>query len=310
MMKLVNLARKTFRYITDGGYRFAVHKSLGVYDTMPDDEYLCKLFISYMGYELNLTHPVTFNEKLQWLKLHDRRPEYTMMVDKYAVKAYVAQKIGEQYVIPTLGVWEHFDEIDFDKLPNQFVLKCTHDSGGGTIVKDKSAMDIRAAKKKLEGHLCRNFYYAGREWPYKNVPPRIIAEEYMKSSTTHDLRDYKFYCFHGKPKFLYVSEGLGGDHRLAKMNFVDLDWKKTPFQRPDFMEFDVLPHKPDGFDEMIRLSETLSEGIPFLRADWYSVNGQVYFSELTFYPGSGFTPFSPPEWEREIGEWISLPNVV
>lgn len=306
-MKFRDVLRKGVRYITNPGYRLEINsRYFGCYHEMKDEEYLKRIFLYKMGYELDLNCPTTFNEKLQWLKIHDRHPEYTTMVDKYAVKDYVTKRIGAEYVIPTLGVWNHFEEINFDKLPNQFVLKCTHDSGGLVICLDKSTLDKKAAKKKLERCLKRNYYYSSREWPYKDVHPRLIAEKYIEDSATDGLLDYKFYCFHGEPRFLYVSEGLGGDHSLAKMNFVNLEWKITPFQRPDFMEFEEMPAKPAGFDKMIELSAVLSQGIPFLRVDWYSVNQQVYFSELTFSPGGGFTPFSPYEWERKIGDWIRI----
>ncbi len=305
-MQLSELWSKSIRYAHDKVYRFQVNAARGLYNNMPDEEFLCMLFRLKMGYDLDLEKPTTFNEKLQWLKLHDRRPEYTMMVDKFAVKDYVAEKIGAQYIIPTLGVWNNFDEIDFNKLPDQFVLKCTHDSGGIFICKSKESFDKKNAKRKLEKHLERNFYYFAREWPYKDVQPRIMAEKYM-GEEDKGLIDYKFYCFHGEPRFLYVSEGLGGNHRHAKMIFIDLKWNKTPFQRTDFMAFDEIPSKPNGFNAMKELSEKLAEGMPFIRVDWYSVGGKVSFSELTFFPGAGCTPFSPPEWEMEIGNWLHLP---
>ncbi len=284
--------------------------SKGILNFSSDECFLKIRYYLMLNKKLNLTNPTDFNEKLQWLKIYNHNSEYTMMADKYSVKKYVEEKVGKKYVVPTLGVWERADVIDFDSLPERFVLKCTHDSGGLVICKDKESLDVQQAKNKISKSLNRNYYWYGREWPYKNVEPRIIAESYLEGINSSDgLIDYKFYCFHGLPKFLYVSQGLGGNHKEAMMNFVDLDWEKTPFQRPDFKGFDVLPNKPRHFGEMIEIAKKLSKDIPFVRVDLYEVDDQVYFSELTFYPGSGFTPFDPPEWEKEIGSWIHLEEV-
>lgn len=274
---------------------------------LPDKTHVKMRFKLKTGRKLELEDPKTFNEKLQWLKLYDRKPEYTTMVDKYAVKQYIAERVGEEYIIPTLGVWDSFDQIDFDSLPNQFVLKCTHDSGGLVICKDKSKFDKVAAKEKIKKSLKRNYFLVHREWPYKNVKPRIIAEQYMEDSKTSELRDYKFYCFSGEPKFLYVSEGLA-DHSTAKLSFLNVDWTFAPFQRNDFQKFDKLPEKPQNYKKMCDLAQQLSKDIPFLRVDLYEINGKTYFSELTFSPGAGFVPFEPEEWDCILGEWIKLPK--
>lgn len=260
-----------------------------------------------VGKKLDLKNPKSFNEKLQWLKLYNRKPAYSTLVDKFAVKEYVAKAIGEQYIIPTLGVWDHFDDIDFESLPEQFVLKCTHDSGSIVICRDKETFDKGAAKKKLEKKLKKSFYWAFREWPYKNVKPRIIAEKYMQDDVHPDLKDYKFYCFNGEPKFLYLSQGLS-NHATAKISFVSLDWEKMPFHRTDFAEFEELPPKPANFDLMVEFCKKLAKDIPFLRVDFYDINGQLYFGELTFFPGAGLTPLKPEEWELKLGEWIELPT--
>ena len=276
---------------------------------VPEEWYLKRRFKKLVGYPLNLDNPQTFNEKLQWLKLHDRNPLYTKMVDKYEAKKYVADIIGEEYIIPTLGVWDNFDEIDFDKLPNQFVLKCTHDSGSIVICKDKATFDKKAARKKLERGLRYNYYYSGGfEWAYKNVKPRIIAETYLYNDEEKGLTDYKFYCFKGKAKFLYVSEGLGGEHSLAYMNFFDLDWNLTPYQRDDFMQFPYKPTKPCRFNRMIDLADKIANNVEakFARIDLYEVNSRIYFSECTFFPGEGATPFSPNSWEEKIGTLLEL----
>jgi len=281
---------------------------------MPDKMYLKLLWRARMHSKLNINDPKTFNEKLQWLKLYDRKPEYTLMVDKYEAKKYVAEHIGEQYIIPTIGVWDHFDDINFEQLPDQFVLKCTHDSGGLVVCRDKSKLDIDAARKKIENSLRRNFFWYGREWPYKNIRPRIIAEKYMEDDATvtenrdslnKELIDYKFYCFSGEPKFLYVSEGLE-NHETAKISFIDLDWKFAPFHRNDYYTFDKLPKKPKSFDKMVQLSKKLSKGIPFIRVDLYEINGVIYFGELTFTPCSGLMLFSPQEWDYRIGQYLKL----
>ncbi|CDA34176.1 uncharacterized protein BN700_00624 [Firmicutes bacterium CAG:536] len=297
-------------FIFDKQIRFGYLSTLGFFNWIPDDIYLKKEFKVRMGKELNLNNPQTFNEKIQWLKLYDRHPEYTMMVDKYAAKQYVASKIGDEYIIPTLGVWTKFDDIDFDKLPNKFVLKCTHDSGGLVICKDKSTLDIAAAKRKIEHCLKRKYYYIHREWPYKNVPPRIIAEKYMtdnvNTSTNETLKDYKFYCFDGKVRFLMINSDRNfktstkADYFDRDFNWLDFTW--------GYEHANVRPVKPDCFDEMIAISEKLSKGLPHVRVDLYECNGQIYFGELTFYDGSGFDKIEPIEWDYKIGKMLKLPS--
>lgn len=283
---------------------------------LPDRIYLKLLFRKTTGKKLNLNNPTGFNEKIQWLKLYDRKQEYTSMVDKYAAKQYVAEKIGEKHIIPTFGVWDKFDDIDFDSLPNQFVLKCTHDSGGLVVCRDKYALNKDEAKAKIERSMKNNYYYHGREWPYKNVKPRILAEQYMqdnneskattgKNLKTEGLTDYKFYCFNGSPKFLYVSSGLE-DHDTASISFLTLDWQFAPYERTDYKKLSQLPPKPKSFDKMIKIAKTLSSGLDFLRVDLYEIDGAVYFSELTFSPCSGLMPFKDPNHDIEIGEMLKL----
>ena len=280
----------------------------GRFNSFSDKLYLKIMFWTYMGKRLNLKDPKTFNEKLQWLKLHDRKPEYTRMVDKYEVKKYVAERIGEEYIIPTWGVWDRFEDVDLDSLPDQFVLKCTHDSGGLVICRDKAKQNWDTAKGMIERSLKRNYYLHGREWPYKDVKPRIIAEQFMQDETQpNGLLDYKFYCFNGEPKLLYISEGLE-DHSTAKISFLDLDWTFADFYRSDFRPFDHLPPKPNNYDQMLILAKELSAGIPFLRVDLYEINGKIYFSELTFSPCGGMMPFEPEQWNEKLGSWITLPS--
>lgn len=295
---------------------YLIFKSLaarGYLKWLGDQTYIKFLFRSRMGKWPDLKAPKTFNEKLQWMKLYDRRPEYVTMVDKYAAKKYAADIIGQTYIIPTLGVWDRFEDIDFDGLPQQFVLKCTHDSGGLVICRDKENLDRRAAREKLQTALARNYYYASREWPYKDVKPRILAEQYMEDNTSAasdmpaGLTDYKFYCFDGEPAFLYISKGLE-DHATARISFLTLDWKPAPFQRRDYAPFETLPAKPAGWDTMLQICRKLSKGYPFLRVDLYQIGSRVYFSELTLTPCSGMLPFETPEQDRQLGDLLHLPE--
>lgn len=304
----MNMIIKIIKYISNKDYRFLINAAHGLYNSMPDEEYLKRKYKAAMGIRLNLKNPKTFNEKLQWLKLYDRKPEYTIMVNKYEVKQYVADIIGEEHIIPTLGVWDNFDDIDFSKLPNQFVLKCTHDSGSVVVCKSKNELNFDAVKKKLEKSLKRNYYYAGREWPYKNVKPRIIAEKYVEEyeAPNADLIDYKWFCFNGEVKMLYVSQGLS-NHATAKISFYDINYQKMPFKRTDYEDFDVDPPKPKTWHEQIEIAKLLSRNYPFIRIDLYEVNSCVYFSEITFSPCAGFLPFDPIKWDNILGKWIELP---
>ena len=267
-----------------------------------DRKFLEALFPLRVGYKLNLDNPKTFNEKLQWLKLYDRKPKYTQMVDKVEAKKYVANIIGEEYIIPTLAVYDRVEDIDFDALPNQFVLKCTHDSGGVVICHDKSKFDKKVALKKLAKALKVNYYYRNREWPYKNVRPRIVAEQYITDGYEWGLRDYKFYCFKGYPKVMFIGKDR---QKEPKFNFYDMEFNKLPFMR-GYPNFNEEIEKPEGWDEMVKMAGKLSKDIPQLRVDFYNVNGKIFFGELTFFPGSGMVPFNPIEWDYKLGEMISL----
>lgn len=253
----------------------------------------------------NLKNPQRFNEKLQWLKLNDKHPEYTRMVDKYEVKDFVKEKIGEEHVIPTLGVWDSFEDIDFNALPDRFVLKCTHDSGGFVICPDKSKLDLEKARKKINKRLKRNHFQKHREYPYKGVKPRIIAEQFMTDESGTELKDYKFFCFNGKPKMLLLASNRAHG---AYMNFYDMDFNLLPVQRKAHPNAKISFPKPKGFEDMKHLAEILSEGIPHVRVDFYDINGKIYFGELTFFSGSGNIPFHPDEWDYKIGEWLELPK--
>ena len=274
---------------------------------LPDGAYLRLRYYLMFHKPLQLANPQTFNEKIQWLKLHDRKPEYTRMVDKYEAKQYVTEKIGGEYVIPALGVWNHFDEIDFDALPERFVLKCTHDSGGLVICKDKASLDKAAAKKKIEACLKENYYWDYREWPYKNVKPRIIAEESMEDRETGDLRAYKFFAFNGVPRALYVATERQNAETETRFDFFDMEYRHLDLQN-SHPNADVPPQKPEHFDTMKYLAGVLSRNIPQVRVDFYEVNGRVYFGELTFSHMGGLQPFKPERWDKIFGDWITLPE--
>lgn len=293
------------KFLTKPDVRFYIMSNLGFYNHMPDDRFLKMAYKITTGRKLDLVNPLTYTQKLQWLKLYDRRPEYTQMVDKYAAKQYVAQRIGEEYVIPLLGVWDHVEEVNFDTLPDRFVLKTTHDSGTIVICKDKSCFDADAARKKLEVSLKRDYFIRNREWPYKNVPHRIIAEPYLEDSTHRELRDYKFFTFNGEPRVLYIAQGRGrGNSTVA--DFFDMDFNHLPFTI-DHDTAEVPPEKPVQFELMKQLAAKLSKGTPQLRVDFYEVDGKVYFGEMTFFHCSGFESFHPGEWDRTFGEWTKLP---
>lgn len=269
-----------------------------------------KLFIqcSYkwkMRKKLNLENPKSFNEKIQWLKLYDRNPIYTNLVDKYEVRKYIAKEIGEEYLIPLIGVWDKFDEIDFTKLPQQFVLKCTHDSGGIVICKNKDNFDIKAAKKKLNKSLKRNYYYYSREWQYKNVKPRIICEKYMVDETGTGLKDYKIFCFSGIPKIIQVDYNRFIDH---KRNIYDVEWNYIPASIQYPTDSNIEIKKPKNLETMLKLAKVLSRNHPHIRIDLYSVSEKIYFGEITFHHGSGYEKFEPESLEMQMGEWIVLPH--
>ena len=301
-----NTIHQRIHILLDPKLRIIGLNSKGFFRFLDDETCIKKLFKVRLGYQLDLDNPRTFNEKLQWLKLYNRNPIYTSMVDKFAVKEYVASIIGEQYIIPTLGVWDRFDDIDFDSLPDQFVLKCTHDSGGLVIVKDKSKMDLKAARKKINKSLKRNYFYVGREWPYKNVKPRIIAEHFLENPESAELNDYKFLCFDGKVKCSFVCTDRYSKEGLH-VTFFDKDWNMMPFTRHYPKSEEDIP-KPDCYKDMISIAERLSKDIPFVRIDLYEFIGNVMFGEYTFYPGSGYEEFMPVEWDYKIGEWLHLPE--
>lgn len=306
-------AKNILKYVFDSNYRFLINDAtLHCYDKWDDRKYLEKKYRAITGQRLNIDNPKTYNEKLQWLKINDRKDIYTTMVDKYLVKEYVSSIIGSKYIIPTLGVWDKFEDIEFDRLPEQFVLKCTHDSGGLAIVKDKEKYDFVKAKLKIEKSLKHNFFFYGREWPYKNVKPRIIAEEFMVKKQSDNaspqgqqngvLNDYKFYTFNGKVKLCMINTDRGintcADYFDSEFNWLDFTW--------GYPHAAIKPEKPKQFEEMIALAEKLAKGTIELRVDFYIVDERIYFGELTFFDGSGFDLIEPHNWDLKLGDLIDL----
>lgn len=272
-----------------------------------DAEFLKIRYEKAFNKELDLNNPKTFNEKLQWLKLNDRKEIYTTLVDKYEAKKYVSDIIGNNYIIPTLGIYDKWDDIDFNELPSQFVIKCTHDSGGIVIVKDKNKLDKQEARKKINKCLKRNFFFISREWPYKNIKPRIIIEKFMGDKNNESINDYKFFVFNGKVKCFKIDFNRFVKHQA---NYYDENANLLKFGEqvcpPDFEKKLIIP---DNLKEMIKLAEKLSDNNPFVRVDFYNIENKIYFGEITFYPASGFGKFIPDEWDKILGNWLNLNDI-
>lgn len=269
---------------------------------LDDKEYLKLRFHRRMGYIPDLDNPQTFNEKINWLKLHDHNPKYTVMADKYGVKDIVERIIGKEYVIPLLGVWDSFDAINFDLLPNQFVLKCTHDSGSVAICRDKTLFDIQQARERLEKRLKMNYFWPDREWVYRGIKQRIIAEKYVSDGNA-SLIPYKIFNFMGVPKIIQVIQGDKTSEE--SIDYYDTDWNLLDIHQ-NFPNSSNHISKPKELDHMLKLASKLSEKIPFVRTDFYIVKGQILFSEFTFYSDSGAERFYPDHWDRDLGEWIDI----
>ncbi len=302
----MKILRKLYKFFVNEQYRFNILASRGFYNHWSDEKYLKHKFKLEMGYELNLDNPQTFNEKLQWLKLHDRNPQYTVMVDKYKAKEYVGNIIGQEHIIPTLGVWDSPDEIDFDKLPNQFVLKCNHNSGlGMCICKDKNKLDIKKVKKELDKGLKQDYYLTNREWPYKNVPRKIIAEKYLGDN----LQDYRIYCFSGIPRLIYSytnkSNAKGLKPEPAYCDIYTPEWKPVKFRQKYPPKGNLV--RPSSLQMMLKIARILSQDCCHLRVDFYELD-QLYVGELTFFAGGGFSVFYPNEWNKKIGDLLKLPK--
>lgn len=272
---------------------------------LPDALYLRFRYYEIFGKKLNLNNPQTFNEKLQWLKLYNRKPEHTTMVDKIEAKKWVADKIGKEYIIPTLGVWERAEEINFDSLPDKFVLKTNHDSGAVVICKDKSKLNIEKVRKKLARSLQRDYYILGREWPYKNVKRKILAEKYMVDESGYELKDFKIFCFDGKPEFIQVDFDRFAESG-HKRNLYSTDWCLLDFQYGYPSDPTHRIEKPSNLEEMLKCASVLSEGQPFLRVDFYSINGISKFGETTFFPECGLGKFNPSNIDEKYGEKLKV----
>jgi len=274
---------------------------------LPDKWYLKWYYKKVFGRELNLDNPQTLNEKIQWLKLYDRNPLYHKLIDKYEAKKIIASKIGEEYVIPTLGIYDRFEEIDFDKLPEQFVLKCTHDAASTVICKDKSTFDIEAARKKLKKAQKLDYYQVeGRQWGYKGIKPRIICEKYMEDESGYELKDYKIFCFNGEPEYVEVDFNRWIKHKL---NPYDFDWKPLNFCDTSLNDYEANIPKPTRLEDMRRIARILAKDIPFVRVDFYSIYDKIYVGELTFYPGGGYIMFNPMDTDLYYGEKLDLSKV-
>lgn len=269
-------------------------------------EFICKQFNHAVGYEPNIDKPESFNEKLQWLKLYYRNPLMTVCADKYEVRNYVREKIGEKYLVKLIGVFDNVDDINFDNLPDKFILKVNHGSGQNIICKNKSDLNINEVKDKLSEWMLpkSNHYFYSYEWCYKDIKPKIVCEELIQDSSNDYLDDYKFMCFNGEVKMVFVCSER---QTKLKVDFFDLDWNKLPFTRLyDNSQKEIK--KPKNFDLMIKLAEKLSKPFPFVRVDFYEVEGRVYFGEMTFYPGNGMESFKPVEWDYNIGKMLNLPK--
>ena len=301
-MRIIN---RIFELATDRKERFVFLEGRGFYANADDETYIKKRYYATFGHAIDLENPSTISEKLQWLKLHDRNPIYTTMADKYAVRDYLTEKGASELIVPLVGgPWINFDEIDFDALPDQFVLKCTHDSGGLYICKDKSKMDKAAVKERVEHSLRRNYFMHGREWPYKNIQPQIIAEQFLEDDVSDVLRVYKIFNFNGKPKIIQM---ITNDKTSEEtINYYDTEWNLLNL-RQNYPN-GPLDERPALLEDMLNWAKILSEGIPFLRTDFYISNGKIYFSEFTFYTDSGFAPYEPEEWDSILGSWIQLPE--
>lgn len=300
LKKLSKLFKNPFAF-------YIVLAECGLTNFVSDQTHLSLLYRSSIGDWPDLRDPKTFNEKLQWLKIHDHDPLYTLLVDKYRVKEWVASHIGDEYVTKTYAVWEKAEDVDISCLPERFVLKTNHDSGGVAICRDRNSFDLNVAKQKLEKHLRTNYYWRTREWPYKDVRPLVFAEEYVEAADeVKGLIDYKLMCFGGKAKCVFTCTGRAeGDLRV---DFFDMNWKHLPFTR-HYPNADILPTKPHRYEEMVSCAEKLAYGIPFVRVDFYESGNRLLFGEMTFFPGAGFEEFDPVEWDERLGSWIELPDI-
>lgn len=277
----------------------------GLLKFLPDKVYLKAVFKAETGYTLDLDHPKTYNEKLQWIKLYDRKPEYIAYADKYLVRDYIAKKLGEKYLVPLIGVYKKTEDIHWDELPNRFVLKCNHASGTNIICKNKNELDFFAVEKQLNSWLKKNAFWGAREWCYKNIEPCIICEEFIETQDGNTPDDYKFMCFNGDPRLIQVHHDRYGDHTL---DYYTPEWKKADLQRidADISARDV--EKPDKLEEMLFIARELSKDMYYARIDLYYIKEKIYFGEITLYPTGGFSTFTRYEDDLLLGSYIKLPT--
>ncbi len=317
MFGIVNKIYSIFVVLTNEKVRSKFLAARGFYKKMDDASYLKKMYKLHTSRTLKLDPPITFNEKIQWMKIYDRDPKYTVMSDKLLAKDFVGKKIGFEYIVPNIRIWNNPDEINLDELPKKFVLKCNHNSGKGMcICEDKDKINFNRVKSEVKKGFAQDYYSVNREWSYKNINRKIFAEKYMESEdsnklingfSTQGLIDYKFYCFNGDPKFLYVGfANIKNGIKDDLLTYLSLDWTVAPFYRNDHKQMPILPPKPKCFDQLVKFSKMLSEDIPFVRVDFYVVNEKPFFSEFTFYPGAGYGIFEPEEWEEKLGGFIVL----
>lgn len=276
---------------------------LKLFRFLPDRIFLKLLFRLNLGRRLNLKNPVSFNEKLQWLKIFDNNPLYIKLADKYEVRKYVSEKVGDNYLIPLIGVYDHFDDIEFDHLPESFVMKCTHDSGSVIVVKDKNKFNYCQARSMINKKLRTNYFYKGREWPYKYIKPRIICEKLMVDEPGQELKDYKIFCFNGEPLFIQIDYNRFKNH---KRNLFNIEWDPINVSYAYPREFNTSNDKPSNWDDMLICAKKLSQETVFARTDFYSIQNEIYFGEITFFPESGFGRFMPDSYDYIFGKILDL----
>lgn len=299
------MSSKIKKYIVSPWKLFRPLGDRGLFNWMSDKMYLKILYRTELGKKLDLKNPKTFTEKLQWLKLYYRKDEFAYRVDKYKVREYITEKLGEEYLIPLIGVYDSVDEINWDELPEKFVLKCTHGSHCNIVCKDKNKLDIEKSKTKLNKWMEKSWFWFGREWPYKNVKPRIICEEFMVDETLNDLPDYKYFCFNGEPKLVLFCQ-MRDEEGVAQVDFYDNDWNMTSIiDKEDLINHSPVK-RPEQHEKMLELSKLLSKDDPFVRVDFYNINGKIYFGEITYYPWCGIKKL---EMDEMLGSWIELPKM-
>lgn len=301
------MLKKIVRFVFNSDYRRYFFAIRGFYKKRDDKEVIDYLFKYKIGRTVDWSNPLTFNEKIQWIKVYDRNPLYTKLVDKIEVKKYVSNILGEKYIVPTIGVFDSFDDIPFDELPDRFVIKCNHDSGGVVICDDKKNFDFAKAKKRIEKSLKRNYYWISREWAYKEIKPRILVEEYLEEVAKSEVPEYKFFCFSGKPTIVDVCKGKA--HTTSRTNdYCDMNLNRLPVKCM-LPNSEGIIEKPQNYETMIMCAEKLAKGFPEVRMDFYNINGRIYFGEYTFTSNGGIEKFEPDELDYYMGSLIDLSKV-